>query len=82
MLSTFNTLFQILIYIFSVFTVSSLYSISLNEYITIYLLILLLVEISVASGVLLSYNFTLTALVYILFMYEVWLGGNTFGNKH
>lgn len=82
MLSTFNTLFQILIYIFSVFTVSSLYSISLNEYITIYLLILLLVEISVASGVLLSYNFTLTALVYILYMYEVWLGGNTFGNKH
>lgn len=77
MLSSFNTLLQILIYIFSAFTVSSLFGISLSEHITIYLLILLLVEISVASGVLLSYNFTLTALIYILYMYEVWLGGNT-----
>lgn len=50
---------------------SLLYGISLNEYITIYVLISLLVEISVASGVLLSYSFALLALVYILCMCEV-----------
>lgn len=75
MLSSFNTLFQILIYIFSAFTVIFAVRYFIKWiYHNIYWFYCWW-NFCRFTIVLLSYSFALLALVYILCMCEVWLGG-------